>query len=89
MSSPYEIVLDRGAIMDLKKLAKSQPKIIKQIELKIDALAHDPYLGKALHGDKKGIYSLRHGDYRILYECYHEKRTVLVITIGDRKEVYA
>ena len=35
-----------------------------------------------------GVYRLRVGDYRILYEVHHDRVLVLVLRIGHRREVY-
>lgn len=54
-------------------------------------LAGDPRPGSArpLKGSEyKGIWKLRSGDYRILYRIQDEILVVLVILVGDRKDVY-
>jgi mRNA interferase RelE/StbE len=35
-----------------------------------------------------GVYRLRVGDYRVLYEIDDDQSVVLVLTIGHRREVY-
>lgn len=35
-----------------------------------------------------GKYSYRIGDYRVIYEIRNHKLIILVIKIGDRKDVY-
>jgi len=42
---------------------------------------------KALAGET-GLYRLRVGDYRIVYEVHDKEILVLVLTIGHRREVY-
>jgi mRNA interferase RelE/StbE len=42
---------------------------------------------KALTG-ASGVYRLRVGDYRILYEVHDEQVLVLVLAMGHRREVY-
>lgn len=88
MSFKYDVVFDPSAVKDLDKIKKSQPKIAGQIGGRIDALSGNPFLGKALQGSKKGIFSLRQGDYRVIYEIFHEKKTLLIHAIGDRKKIY-
>ncbi|MCB4792826.1 MAG: type II toxin-antitoxin system RelE/ParE family toxin [Elusimicrobia bacterium] len=34
------------------------------------------------------MFSLRHGDYRVIYEVFAFKKTVLIIRIGHRKDIY-
>ena len=45
-------------------------------------------MGKALTGDFKGAWRYRLGDYRIIAEIHDDTLTILVITIGNRKNVY-
>lgn len=42
---------------------------------------------KALTGEP-GVYRLRVGDYRVLYEVHDDQVVVLVLKIGHRREVY-
>ena len=54
----------------------------------IDSLIVNPFQGKPLTGNKKGCYSLREGDYRIIYEAYPTQCIVHIIRVGHRREVY-
>lgn len=51
-------------------------------------LAADPYQGKALSGEFKGLYRWRSGRYRVIYEIRQEVLVVLVLRMGHRREVY-
>ena len=53
---------------------------------KIQSLSSDPAAGKPLVGPLKGIWSLRVGEYRILYKF--DDSSVTILTINHRKEVY-
>ena len=44
--------------------------------------------GKALAGDKKGLWRYRVGDYRVLCQINDGRLVILVIAIGHRNEVY-
>ncbi|MCC8058694.1 type II toxin-antitoxin system RelE/ParE family toxin [Cloacibacillus sp.] len=49
----------------------------------------DPRLpGKPLTGDRAGQWRYRVGNYRILAEISDERVTILVLKIGDRKDIY-
>lgn len=69
---------------------KALPKPIRtQISRRIDKLVDDP----RPHGVEKitgedDLYRVRSGDYRILYTIKDRELLVLVVKIGDRKEVY-
>jgi mRNA interferase RelE/StbE len=45
-------------------------------------------LGKALHGDKQGLWRCRAGSYRIICDIQDEESTVLVLAVAHRKEGY-
>jgi len=48
----------------------------------------DPYLGKPLKGELSGKWSLRTGDYRIVYTIDEQKKTLTLLSVGHRKTVY-
>ena len=51
--------------------------------------AEDPrQLGKALTGDKGGLWRYRIGDYRAICKIEDQRLVVLVLEIGHRREVY-
>jgi mRNA interferase RelE/StbE len=54
-----------------------------------EALATDPRpVGvKKLQGDDN-LWRIRVGAYRIVYEIHDEQLTVLVIRVGNRKDIY-
>ena len=41
-----------------------------------------------LTGDVAGLYRLRTGDYRMLFELVHEKRLIVIHPVGHRRGVY-
>jgi mRNA interferase RelE/StbE len=59
-----------------------------QIEEALLRLASNPDAGKRLSRDLKGLYSMRSGDYRIIYKVFREKITIIVIAVGHRRDVY-
>lgn len=67
----------------LKRLEKAT-----QITILTEAmnLKKDPFIGKPLRGDWKGVYSLRIGTYRVLYTIKGIEVTLLYV--GHRKHVY-
>lgn len=84
---PYSILINPAAwaeIMDLPQ--RAQERIFNAIE----ALEADPRPGgiKALKGEWRGHYRLRVGDYRVVYTVEDNVLRVLVVRVGDRKDVY-
>jgi mRNA interferase RelE/StbE len=43
---------------------------------------------KALKGDLAGLYKLREGDYRIIYEILRKEKVILIHSVGHRRDVY-
>ncbi len=82
----YRIVLDVKAKKELSKLPKH---IIRQIGNKIDSLSDNPFPPKveSIKG-QKNLWRISSGYYRIIYTVKHNDLLVLVVHIGDRKEVY-
>ncbi|MFT4929335.1 MAG: mRNA interferase RelE/StbE [Phenylobacterium sp.] len=81
----YEILIERSAQKSLVKIPKSeQLKIIQSIE----SLSDNP----RPHGSKKlsgrDGWRIRIGNYRVIYEIQNNQLIVLVLSIGDRKEIY-
>jgi mRNA interferase RelE/StbE len=73
----------------LKTLASYPLKVRRQIGRKIDKLAEDPRPASSI--PLKGNTSLRRirtGNYRIIYTVRDDKLLILVVGIGDRKDIY-
>ena len=51
-------------------------------------LSSNAYAGKSLKGELKGYWSLRVGEYRIIYTIQRQEVVVEVLRIHHRKEVY-
>ena len=50
---------------------------------------HDPRrIGEAYVGTLKGYWKYRVGDYRLVCEIQDRIRKILVVAIGDRKNIY-
>ena len=83
----YSIQWHEEAIKDLKNLDRTtQKKITVKVK---DYLAQDPLsLGKPLKGIFKGLYRYRYGSYRIIYAIDRNSVMILILRIGDRKDVY-
>jgi mRNA interferase RelE/StbE len=82
----YNVVFDDKVIKDFKKIDKTwQKKIIQTIKKK---LVNDPFVGKKLVGDLSPFYSLRVGNYLLIYEIIKHELVVTVIHIKHRKNVY-
>lgn len=72
---------------DLKSISKAdKERIRKAIEKK---LAVNPIeFGKPLQYSLKGLRRLRVGDYRVIFQIELDSKTVLIVKIGHRREIY-
>lgn len=84
--TPYRVEFAPAAVREFRSLS---PDVQRRLRPRIDALAVEPRPREAtaLKGGE-GIFRLRIGDYRILYEVRRAVLLVLVIRIGHRREVY-
>ncbi len=62
--------------------------LIDAIEDALGLLEREPQAGHALRGRLRGLYSLRVGSYRILYQLTDEGKTVRVAAIRHRSAAY-
>lgn len=81
----YRVLLTRESEKDLAKLPAPKRVLVFKA---LDGLSADPFLGKALHGELKGVYSLRVWPFRILYRVEKKQLVVLVLSIPHRKDAY-
>lgn len=82
----YSILLAPPAERQLKALAESiQKRIVKRLR----SLRENPRPqgAKKLAGEED-LYRVREGDYRIIYTIRNKELIVLIVKIGNRKEVY-
>ena len=83
----YAIEFTPSADKAFRKLPKNVQKIARD---RIDTLMEDPRppFAKPLRWGLKGLWKIRIGDYRVAYTVQDEKLIVLVVGVGDRKEIY-
>jgi mRNA interferase RelE/StbE len=84
----YSVEFTKEAESDLVFLIRSDKKLAKRIFAKIESLSRFPKEGKPLVGNHRGEFSLRIGNYRIVYELDITKHIVYILTIKHRKHVY-
>ncbi len=85
---PYELVVARPAATTI---AEELPEAVAAavIELITGPLLDNPRrVGVALKNELEGLWSARRGTYRVLYRIEEEKREVVVLRIGHRRDVY-
>ena len=82
----YAIEFSHQAARQFKDLPK---QVQVRLKPKIDELAENPRPRRVekLKGEDD-LYRIRVGDYRVIYQVRDKALIVLVVKIGDRKEVY-
>jgi mRNA interferase RelE/StbE len=85
-SGTYEVRITPAAQKELDRLQKSQRE---RVEFAIVGLSENPrpYGCRKLQA-VENTYRVRVGNYRIVYRIYDNELVVLVISIGDRKDIY-
>jgi mRNA interferase RelE/StbE len=82
----YQLFIQDRAVKSLKKISEPYKSLIKsKIELLVN-FSNDMSNIKALQGDYKGLFRLRVGDYRVLFETLGQ--TIAVIDVFARKKGY-
>ena len=85
MTGSYRLVIKKSAERELRAVPQRD---LRRIVNRIQGLADNlrPPGNEKLSGQER--YRLRQGDYRIVYAVDSEQRTVEVVKIGHRREVY-
>ncbi|TKB69538.1 MAG: type II toxin-antitoxin system RelE/ParE family toxin [Nitrospira sp.] len=83
----YHVRLLDSATKELGKLDKS---VARRIVERVNWLAENlkRVQPKTLTGDLEGLFKLRVGDYRVIYELIHNEQIIIVHGIGHRREIY-
>lgn len=86
----WSIKFDRKAEQDLDKLDPQVARRINRFLFECDAQLEDPRsIGEALKGTELGyLWKYRVGDYRIIASIEDKLVCILVVRIGNRREVY-
>ena len=81
----YDLLIKQSVGKELEKLPR---KDRIRTSRKIQELAFEPrpHGCEKLSAEEK--YRIRQGNYRVVYSIDDEKRVVLIVKIGHRKEVY-
>jgi mRNA interferase RelE/StbE len=85
--SKWAISYVQSAMDDIIALDGSAKKVIKKTieeKLMVDPLK----FGHPLRRNLSGLFKLRVGDYRIIYQIHKQEVLVVVIKVGHRREVY-
>lgn len=86
----WTVDLDPAVERELSKLDPQQAKrILRFLFERVGHLDDPRSIGEALKGSRFGtLWKYRVGDYRILTSIEDNVSRILVVKLGDRKEVY-
>ena len=81
----YSVLIKPSAVKELEAIPKADRQ---RIASKIRQLSDDPrpYGSQKLSGSD--LYRIRQGDFRMVYQVEDGRMIVLVIGIGNRRDVY-
>ena len=85
----WTIEYTESALRQLRKLDRqSALRIVDYMESLVAGSGDPRSAGKALTGPLGGLWRYRIGDHRVICEIVDGALRVLVVRLGDRKEVY-
>jgi len=83
----YQVVFRPRAVRDFDKLDQMvADRLLKKLRWLAENL--DSIRPETLSGPLSGLFKLRVGDYRVIYEVSHDKGVVTVRLVGHRREIY-
>jgi mRNA interferase RelE/StbE len=89
----WEIKFLPDALKEFQKLAKRDPAAARRIDAflttRISTLDNPRVVGQALKGKALGdLWKYRVGDYRIIADIRDNEIVILIVRIGNRKDIY-
>jgi mRNA interferase RelE/StbE len=85
----WSIKVTQTATKQLSKLDRSEAKRITSfLRDRVTNLANPRDVGKALTGNMAGLWRYRVGDFRVICELQDNELVVLVVELGNRREIY-
>jgi mRNA interferase RelE/StbE len=82
---PYGLEYTKAAERFIRKLDSATQR---RVLAKLESLAVAPRGMGAVKLSGQDAYRVRVGDYRIIYAVFDDRMVVLVVDIGNRKDVY-
>jgi mRNA interferase RelE/StbE len=85
----WRIEFDAKVDKEMARLApKDRQRILRFLRERVAPLDNPRDLGEALAGALSGYWKYRVGDYRVIAKIENQRVTILVVRIGNRREVY-
>jgi mRNA interferase RelE/StbE len=86
----WTIKIEDSAAKELKKIDKTDARrILKFLDERVAMLENARSIGESLKGPQLGnFWKYRVGDYRIICDIQDSVLLILVLRIGNRREIY-
>ena len=84
----WTLLLHRQAEKALRRIARADRALFHRLDKALLQLQDDPLSVGAKRLKGHTLYSLRVGDWRVIFAIESEERLVIVLHIGHRREVY-
>ena len=85
----WSIVIEESARKDLNKLGRANSaRVLKFLITRVATLSNPRQLGGPLSSPLSGIWRYRVGAIRILAKIEDDRLVVVVVAIGNRREIY-
>jgi mRNA interferase RelE/StbE len=84
----WRIEIDPRAARELDRLSTSDRSRLDFLHKRVATHPNPAVLAKRLSGSKEELSRFRVGDYRLIVKFINSRLVVLVIEIGNRREVY-
>lgn len=85
----YQVNYTQQAVKDLKKIDKyTRALIFGWIDKNLVGCSNPRQHGKGLTANRSGQWRYRVGSYRLIADISEETITILILTVGHRKNIY-
>ncbi|OQC01145.1 MAG: Toxin RelG [Firmicutes bacterium ADurb.Bin099] len=85
----YQVIFTQAAMRELRKLDRYVASMITSwIRKNLEGCSNPRQHGKSLTAAHSGKWSYRIGCYRLLADIQDDKILILILNVGDRKEIY-
>jgi mRNA-degrading endonuclease RelE of RelBE toxin-antitoxin system len=81
----YKVAFSKDAARTLEKLT---PQMQRRIITALEKIKANPLKGKRLRGGLEGLFSLRIGEMRVVYEADSAQHMIVVHGVGSRGDIY-
>jgi mRNA interferase RelE/StbE len=81
----YSVQIEKSSLKALKKLPKG---IVGILSGHINSLQNNPRPSGCKKLKGVDLYRIRAGNYRVVYQIHDKILVVLIVAIGNRKEIY-